>query len=262
MHKLPQSVYPELCEFGATRVLQGTLDEASYAVGGLTLATPQGITYDLLLTNTGEAILLQGGVTAHCETECSRCLRPAMLTVEGEAQGYYLLQPGAGADGFDDDEFEVVDAQGGFDVGEALMAALVSATPVAVLCDEDCKGLCPRCGADLNEGPCSCGNNDIDPLNPFAALAGMRFDAEDVARGQVAAEQAAGARQETVPQPDDGAAALEDDPAYQAALAEAVKAVFSEDENADCSFDEDEPDPYTAAAQRVRAQREQDAACD
>ena len=31
------------------------------------------------------------------------------------------------------------------------------------LCSEDCKGLCPRCGADLNQGPCSCAKKDVDP---------------------------------------------------------------------------------------------------
>jgi uncharacterized protein len=47
------------------------------------------------------------------------------------------------------------------------------------LCEEDCKGLCPTCGADLNEGPCACdSSDDIDPDNPFAVLRNLKFNEE------------------------------------------------------------------------------------
>ena len=53
------------------------------------------------------------------------------------------------------------------------------ATPFVILCKEDCKGLCPTCGADLNEGPCACdSSDDIDPDNPFAVLKNLKFNEE------------------------------------------------------------------------------------
>ena len=43
--------------------------------------------------------------------------------------------------------------------------------PVRFLCDEDCKGLCPKCGKDLNEGECSCVTKEVDPrLEPLRKL--------------------------------------------------------------------------------------------
>ena len=93
--------------------------------------------------------------------------------------GYYLLEPVEDIDGYEHDEFEVIDADGSFDIAPAVIAALVYATPYVILCKEDCAGLCPRCGADLNEGPCSCGETDeIDPLNPFAVLKDLEFGDE------------------------------------------------------------------------------------
>jgi hypothetical protein len=44
--------------------------------------------------------------------------------------------------------------------------------PEQVLCREDCKGICPTCGKDLNEGDCKCGEDEIDPR--WAALKDLR----------------------------------------------------------------------------------------
>ena len=172
------SIFPELPVFGAVRVLSGTLDETDYIVGGAAFTLPEGIVYDLLLTNTGEAILLTGTVKAKAQTECDRCLAPVTFDVAGEVEGYYLLEQSEDVEGYERDEFEVISSDGSFDIAPAIQAALVYATPFVIVCKDDCKGLCPHCGADLNEGPCSCGADGIDPLNPFSMLSGMDLDDE------------------------------------------------------------------------------------
>jgi uncharacterized protein len=43
------------------------------------------------------------------------------------------------------------------DVSEEAREVLILELPIAPRCREDCRGLCPRCGAELNEGPCGCG---------------------------------------------------------------------------------------------------------
>ena len=48
------------------------------------------------------------------------------------------------------------------DVGELARTAFILDMDTKTLCSEDCKGLCPRCGADLNLGPCSC-KKETDP---------------------------------------------------------------------------------------------------
>ena len=55
--------------------------------------------------------------------------------------------------------------------------ALLLELPLVPLCDDDCRGLCPRCGANLNEGPCQCGDGPTGEDNPFAALKDFKFDA-------------------------------------------------------------------------------------
>ena len=66
-----------------------------------------------------------------------------------------------------------------------VVAAIVFELPLVPLCDEDCKGLCPTCGANLNEGPCGCEKEQSDgpdefelAKNPFAALANFSFDSD------------------------------------------------------------------------------------
>jgi uncharacterized protein len=57
------------------------------------------------------------------------------------------------------------------DLGPVVHEAVVLAEPMRVLCAPDCRGLCPQCGKDLNEGPCGCTDDDQDPrLAPLAKL--------------------------------------------------------------------------------------------
>ncbi len=69
----------------------------------------------------------------------------------------------------EDGDSEIVLLEDGqVDAGELAREAFILGMDTKTLCSEDCKGLCPRCGADLNEGPCSC-KKEVDPR--LAALA-------------------------------------------------------------------------------------------
>jgi uncharacterized protein len=54
------------------------------------------------------------------------------------------------------------------DVDEIVKEQILLAVPTRMLCREDCKGICPECGADKNTGECNCVTNEIDPR--WAAL--------------------------------------------------------------------------------------------
>ena len=56
----------------------------------------------------------------------------------------------------------------GIDVDEVVKEQILLAVPTRMLCREDCKGICPECGTDLNKGECACKKDDIDPR--WAAL--------------------------------------------------------------------------------------------
>jgi uncharacterized protein len=134
------------------------------------------------ITNTGEgSLLVTGGISGEATSDCARCLETVALDFEGEIEGWiYLKDPGDKLpEDMEEDEYLVVDEHNGVDLSVFLKAALVLDAPLIPLHDEDCLGLCPTCGKNLNEGPCSC-NNEPDPdfevaKNPFAALKGLDF---------------------------------------------------------------------------------------
>ena len=64
--------------------------------------------------------------------------------------------------GIEENDEIVLLENGQVDAGELAREAFILGMDTKTLCSEDCKGLCPRCGADLNVGPCSC-KKEVDP---------------------------------------------------------------------------------------------------
>ncbi len=85
----------------------------------------------------------------------------------------------------DVEEEEAVDSgeplfvEGIFDLTELIRQSVLVAVPIKTLCAEDCKGLCPHCAKNLNDGPCNC-PPDQD-TGPFAAL-GSLMEQEELGR--------------------------------------------------------------------------------
>jgi uncharacterized protein len=127
------------------------------------------VSYEISLTNTGEGVLLAGTARAKGSSECARCLEDAPFAVEGEVQGYFILNPDRKDRESSDDEFTAVGADGVVDLAAPILAAIVYELPQVLLCKEDCAGLCPNCGANLNEQSCDCADMP-SPDSPFAVL--------------------------------------------------------------------------------------------
>lgn len=107
------------------------------------------------------AIQLSGVLTAELVERCSRCLRPVEreLEVDIDLRFEPELDPwdeGPGLYALEANREEI-------DVGPALREELILALPEYPLCDPDCRGLCPQCGTDLNEGECDCTEEAGDP---------------------------------------------------------------------------------------------------
>ena len=133
------------------------------------------------ITNTGDALLVMGTVEGAATTSCVRCLGDVAVPLVGEIEGYFLIGDGASApDEMEDDEFDRLPADNIIDMGPLIKAALLLEIPLVPLCDDECKGLCPTCGANLNEGPCDCEPAEDDAFeeakNPFAALKNFKFE--------------------------------------------------------------------------------------
>lgn len=134
--------------------------------------------YDLFITNTGGALLVTGTVSAEAETACARCLDPVKLSVDAEVEAYYLI-PGKDEPLTEDEEIEYDQLEPGnkIDLTTLCRATLALAFPYIPLCSEDCAGLCPQCGVNLNHEQCSCEPPaEDDAPNPFAVLKDYKFD--------------------------------------------------------------------------------------
>lgn len=113
---------------------------------------------DLLRTDKG--ILVQARMETLISEMCSRCLSPytQQLLVEFQEEFYptvevnlgYRLPPPEDSSAFTIDENHVLDLQ------EAIRQYTEISFPLKPLCRPECAGLCPRCGKNLNEGPCDC----------------------------------------------------------------------------------------------------------
>ena len=110
--------------------------------------------------NMAGALELSGFARSVLDTRCDRCLRE--MTVEMDVPVKTLLAEELANAGGEDGGDIVLLENGQADLDEIFTSACILALDSKHLCREDCKGLCPTCGKDLNEGPCSCGK-ELDP---------------------------------------------------------------------------------------------------
>ena len=164
---------------GDTVSRSGRIDIPSITVSGHTFELADGLSYDVALTNTGEGVLATGIVRGDATTPCDRCLEPARVDIAAEVSCYYLREEPE-VDDEDEEEYGLIAPDGTIDLSEAIQGSVAMDLPYVVLCRPDCKGLCPTCGANLNEGDCGCSAaaKAPDPMSPFAALAGLRLQGD------------------------------------------------------------------------------------
>lgn len=133
---------------------------------------------ELLRTNAG--ILVRAHLSLVEPETCSRCLKPLQEIVsiefEEEFQTTVDLQSGGPlADDADEDAF-FIDENHLLDLTEAVRQYREASAEMQPLCRPDCKGLCPRCGQDLNLGQCGCNTGPVDTR--WAALSGLLPETE------------------------------------------------------------------------------------
>lgn len=131
---------------------------------GVSLMSP--VTADLELNKTGKEIVVSGEVTTEVELQCSRCLKifKRDLKLPVEVVYHPLEEIGVERHGLRDDELDMGFYKGEeLDLKDLLREQLLLNIQMKPLCSEECKGLCPRCGTDLNMGQCDCEEEEVDP---------------------------------------------------------------------------------------------------
>ena len=115
--------------------------------------------------NTADLLELELTARTTLDAVCDRCGKGFPLEKEIE----YRCMLAEELQNEESDEIVLLE-DGKVDAGDLARTAFILGMDSKILCSEDCKGLCPRCGADLNLGPCSC-KREPDPR--LAALASL-----------------------------------------------------------------------------------------
>ena len=122
-----------------------------------------------------EKFRLIGTVNTELELACSRCLEPFRLPVAAPFDIRYLPASEASAEAEREVEDEDLETSyytnDAIDLNQLLREQFYLALPMKPLCRDDCRGLCPQCGTNLNTGTCDCSPVWEDPrLAPLKGL--------------------------------------------------------------------------------------------
>lgn len=158
-----------------------TLDTLEIGPDTYTITTP--VTWSVTVTNTGGAFLMSGSAHAHAVCACARCAEDAHYELESEIEEYILIHPDPELEEDDEIDYLVLPEDHEIDMAPIVECALILDLPLVPLCRDDCKGVCPDCGQNLNEGTCDCAQKRAEVnaefeahKNPFSALSDLKLD--------------------------------------------------------------------------------------
>ena len=129
-----------------------------------------------------ELFQVQGRLETGVHLSCSRCLKGFDAPLVSDFDLTYTKEMPGLMDVMDTEEIEIkVEEIGMFyfkgeeiNLQQGIQEQVVMAWPLQPLCDENCKGLCPTCGSDLNRGDCGCQREPVP--NKFAVLKNLKLD--------------------------------------------------------------------------------------
>jgi uncharacterized protein len=156
---------------GSQRQLSRTVPApADLGIEVLRVTEGSPVELDLRLEAVMEGVLVTGTAQASLTGECARCLEPISDEIEVRFQELFVYEDHALPDEEDDGVSTLQDDL--VDLEPLLRDAVVLALPFQPLCEEDCPGLCPDCGARLADDPDHAHDAAIDPR--WAALADLK----------------------------------------------------------------------------------------
>jgi uncharacterized protein len=129
------------------------------------VSAPLDVRLEGVMRPIGPCYRIDGRISAGGTLACSRCLEPVSWQVDDSfAVEYRRAHPDDEEVELTDDELDVAFLDGDvLDLGEVAAEQLLLALPMRIVCDEQCAGLCPRCGANRNrDGACVC-EPEADP---------------------------------------------------------------------------------------------------
>ena len=134
------------------------------------------VNVDLEITKGADHVRILGSIKGVLQVACHRCLKPFPLALDESVDVFLLEEQKAPKDEekeLDEEEldYDFFDGEA-IEVDQLIAEQIFLALPYKVLCSENCLGLCPRCGANLNDEPCKCKQTPDD--SPFSKLKAIK----------------------------------------------------------------------------------------
>jgi uncharacterized protein len=119
------------------------------------------------IRQAGRRVQVTGRLAARVQVECNRCLKPIELPIDSSFKLEYVTPEDYQAQQAvelteEDLDLSIFDGEG-IDIDELVAEELMLAVPDHVLCNDNCKGICPVCGVDRNAVNCECKTAEVDP---------------------------------------------------------------------------------------------------
>ena len=146
---------------GAVKELDLSISLDNMFFNGLDIVFTTPFKLKGMVKNIAGTLYLELDADVSFETQCARCLDTVSENLSFEIYEVFSKTPVE-----NDDEVTVLES-GNIDLDDVLEKAFVGVLPISYLCSDDCKGLCPDCGCNLNHETCSC---DIDNTDPRLAV--------------------------------------------------------------------------------------------
>lgn len=139
----------DLKEIGGKKSVSKEFEFHDLEFVGREIEIKDGISLELDIYNTEESFIVEGTIKTVLILTCSRCLEKYESPIEIDISEEVLK-----SDMDDRDELFI---------DEIIVDNIILSLPIKTLCSENCKGICPHCGQNLNEGECDCEVESIDP---------------------------------------------------------------------------------------------------
>lgn len=138
--------------------------EEKISIEGLSVSSP--VKVQLAVNKAATEVMVRGSLSVELEMECSRCLKG--MRQEQDLLVNVVYHPadeiGSEKHGLHDDEMDMGFYTGEeLDLQELIREQILLSVEMKPLCSEACRGLCPKCGIDLNSSTCACIQKEIDP---------------------------------------------------------------------------------------------------
>lgn len=117
----------------------------------------------LTLDKSSRQLYLKARVRTEAQFRCDRCLEEFTRELENSYKMFYAYSEVESLKHEPEEVTVLTPETSSIDISEDVRQFLLLAVPLKLLCREECKGLCPDCGANLNQGPCGCAKEEVDP---------------------------------------------------------------------------------------------------